>query len=80
MTHTQNPPPDNESGAPYAKFWELHTQRAEPEYVGKPRHEQTVIGAPKLPWWGYLLSIAATAAVVVALVWLYSIAPLGGVA
>lgn len=79
MTHTQNTPPDNATDSKVADFWELRPQRVEPQYVGKHRAEQSIIEAPEVAWWVYLICILGTVATIVALVWLYSVAPIGGV-
>lgn len=80
MTHTQNTPPDNATDSKIADFWELRPQRVEPRYVGKHRAEQTIVKAPEVAWWVYLVCIVGAAAFTVAMVWLYSIAPIGGAA
>lgn len=80
MTHTQSTPPDNATDSKIADFWELRPQRVEPQYVGKHRAEQTIIEAPEVAWWVYVVCIVGAAAFTVAMVWLYSIAPIGGAA
>ena len=79
IPHTQNQPTAATSDSKAADYWDLHTDRAMPEYVGKHRAEQTIIKADKLRWWEYAIAILGTAAAVAALVILYSYAPLVGV-
>ncbi|WP_415395162.1 hypothetical protein ACMTN4_07275 [Rhodococcus globerulus] len=81
MTHTQNTPPDNESGAQYANFWDVHTasQRAEPRRVGSHRAIQ-LEPAPKWQWWKYLIAIVCTFVIVTGLVFLGAYTPFGGAA
>lgn len=53
-------------------------ERAKPTYVGIHRSEPVRIKAPKVAWWVYLVSIVGAAAFTAAMVWLYSVAPIGG--
>lgn len=90
MPHTQNQPivRDGQFSQPFivsmnpqlaSDIWEQSPERAKPAYVGIRQSEPVRIKAPQVAWWVYLVCILGAAATVVALVWLYSIAPIGGV-
>ena len=90
MTHTQNQPiiRDGQFSQPFivsmnpqlaSDIWEQSPERAKPTYVGVRRSEPVRIKAPEVAWWVYLVCIVGAAAFTAAMVWLYSIAPIGGV-